>query len=142
MRTEYRLMYWPTSVGCGQNRGLYPTVEDAQTAVSVIDTVEWRQGKPGTSGEGGWWVQPPDGAQGQKWGIFPEEIPESDADRIQLATAMLLDNGWIDGGYHKMWVIDQVLRVLTGDRYEQVITEWCAGEDGPDTYHWDEGIAP
>lgn len=34
------------------------------------------------------------------------------------------------------------LRVLSGDRYDQTITEWCAGEDGPETYEWDTGIAP
>lgn len=48
----------------------------------------------------------------------------------------------IDGSHHKDWVIDQVVRILTGDGYEKWIAEYCWGEDGSDTYNWDEGIAP
>jgi len=50
--------------------------------------------------------------------------------------------GGINGDHHKAWVIDQIVRALTGDDYERVVAEACAGEDGPDTYTWDEGIAP
>ena len=35
-----------------------------------------------------------------------------------------------------------MVRVLAGDRYEQIITDAKAGEDGPETYEWNEGIAP
>jgi hypothetical protein len=76
------------------------------------------------------------------WLLSPKQVPENDADRITLATDLALEFGQIDGDHHKAWVIDQMLRALTGDRYEQVITEWCEGEDGPETYSWDEGIAP
>lgn len=48
----------------------------------------------------------------------------------------------IDGAHHKMWVIDQMVRALTGDGYAAWVAEACDGEDGPDTYEWDEGIAP
>lgn len=50
--------------------------------------------------------------------------------------------GKIDGGHHKAWVIDQMVRALTGDRYEEWVRDVCAGEDGPETYDWDCGIAP
>jgi len=50
--------------------------------------------------------------------------------------------GGIDGGHHKQWTLDQVARILAGDKYEQMVAEYKAGEDGPDTYEWDEGIAP
>lgn len=50
--------------------------------------------------------------------------------------------GGVDGGHHKQWVIDQIARILTGTEYEKWVTEMKAGEDGPDTYDWDEGIAP
>ena len=74
--------------------------------------------------------------------------------------------GGIDGGHHKMWVIDQMVRALTGcpmvkkkatdcngkeyeyetqgesRAYKKLVKEACAGEDGPDTYEWDKGIAP
>jgi len=58
------------------------------------------------------------------------------------ALDIALNFGGIDGAHHKAWVIDQVVRALTGDEYEQIIKDAKAGEDGPDTYMWDEGIAP
>lgn len=46
----------------------------------------------------------------------------------------LIDNyGWIDGAHHKQWIIDQIARIVKGDKYD----EWV--KDGGD---WDEGIAP
>lgn len=56
--------------------------------------------------------------------------------------AIIKKYGSIDGDHHKMWVIDQVVRVLTGANYDAFIAELKAGEDGPETYGWDEGIAP
>ena len=50
--------------------------------------------------------------------------------------------GQTDGAHHKAWVIDQMVRCLTGDDYESWVAGWCYGEDGPDTYSWDEGVAP
>jgi len=74
--------------------------------------------------------------------------------------------GGIDGAHHKQWLIDQVARILNGAAIEIVEARWDggtseyrirvvasdkyaawvkwmkAGEDGPETYTWDEGIAP
>ena len=50
--------------------------------------------------------------------------------------------GSIDGDHHKMWVIDQMVRQLSGSFYEDWVAKAKAGENGPDTYSWDEGIAP
>lgn len=50
--------------------------------------------------------------------------------------------GGIDGAHHKQWVLDQVARKLTGDGYRAWVAAHNAGEDGPNTYEWDEGIAP
>lgn len=63
-------------------------------------------------------------------------------DRVDAAVRIGLACGGIDGEHHKQWVIDQMLRVLLGDAYGQAIRDSCAGEDGPDTYYWDEGIPP
>ena len=63
-------------------------------------------------------------------------------DRIKKAIDIALDYGGCDGGHHKMWVIDQMVRVLAGDDYDQIVAEAKNGEDGPETYEWDEGIAP
>lgn len=50
--------------------------------------------------------------------------------------------GMDDGAHHKMWVIDQMVRALTGLEYEEWVRQIQDGEDGPETYWWDEGIAP
>lgn len=65
-----------------------------------------------------------------------------ETDRIDAALEVARRYGSIDGAHHKAWVIDQMVRALTGDRYEAWAREQRAGEDGPDTYEWNEGIAP
>lgn len=55
---------------------------------------------------------------------------------------LLLRLGGVDGEHHKQWIIDQVLRMVTGEKYEAIITQWNHGEDGEDTYQWNNGIAP
>ncbi len=62
--------------------------------------------------------------------------------RVKHALACALRYGGTDGSHHKTWVIDQMIRWLTGDEYERVVAEACAGEDGPNTYAWDVGVAP
>jgi hypothetical protein len=66
-------------------------------------------------------------------------IPIADAtERVAGALDMLLSNGGYDGGHHKMWTIDQAIRILAGQHYGDVI-KWYE-EDGQ--YTWDTGIAP
>jgi hypothetical protein len=65
-----------------------------------------------------------------------------DAERIEKAIELAVEYGGIDGDHHKAWVIDQMVRVLPGDQYEQVVAEAREGEDGPQTYGWNVGIAP
>lgn len=75
--------------------------------------------------------------------------------------------GWIDGAHHKDWVLDQIARILnetpiiikiakwkngqeeyrinTGkpsNKYKQWVIDMCNGEDGPNTYSYNEGINP
>lgn len=50
--------------------------------------------------------------------------------------------GSIDGEHHKMWVIDQMVRALTGAGYNNWVAEIKDGGDGPDTYEWSEGVPP
>ena len=57
-------------------------------------------------------------------------------ERIEAAMEFISRYGYIDGGHHKQWVLDQVARVLLGDEYD----EWAEGEDG--YVAWDTGIAP
>lgn len=66
----------------------------------------------------------------------------SSHDRIIKALDIARRYGGIDGDHHKAWVIDQMVRELAGDGYARFVAESKAGEDGPETYSWDEGIAP
>jgi len=71
---------------------------------------------------------------------------ESQLTSAEQAKAAAIDIALRYGGYdvahYKMWVIDQMVRILAGDKYETIIAAARVGEDGPDTYEWDEGIAP
>lgn len=62
----------------------------------------------------------------------------TDAEKIEKARDILVENGPIDGPHHKMWTIDQAIRVLLGDDYEAFIKEYEQGG----RYEWDTGIAP
>ncbi len=66
----------------------------------------------------------------------------SDKEKIQKAINLAVGYGGIDGSHHKNWVIDQMVRILAGGNYDQVVKDACFGEDGPETYTWDVGIAP
>jgi hypothetical protein len=61
---------------------------------------------------------------------------------VEEALKLAFYYGGVDGDHHKTWVIDQMVRSLTGDKYEEWISRYQEGEDGPNTYSWDEGIAP
>lgn len=93
--------------------------------------------------------------------MTPEKKLEMDL-RIAVALDMAERYGGFDGAHHKMWVIDQMVRALTGcpvtvhdfgacgsfkllgesEEYREWVRDVQAGEDGPDTYEWETGIAP
>ena len=64
------------------------------------------------------------------------EAPEAMA--IEIAVRW----GGIGGDHHKAWVIDQMVRALAGEQYNRIVAEARDGENGPETYDWDEGISP
>lgn len=49
--------------------------------------------------------------------------------------ALILEYGWIDGSHHKQWLIDQILRVASGAKYEGIVSSFFEND-------WDEGVAP
>lgn len=63
-------------------------------------------------------------------------------ERIAAAIDAAETGGGTDGAHHKQWALDQVIRALTGPGYEAWRSGYEDGEDGPETYWWDEGIAP
>lgn len=64
----------------------------------------------------------------------------TEAERIEKAIELAVQYGNIDGAHHKMWVIDQMVRVLAGEDYDRIVTEAKAGENGPETYEWSCGL--
>ncbi len=62
-------------------------------------------------------------------------------DRIARALALAYRYGQIDGSHHRVWVIDNMVRLLTEEHYPEMIKLYKDG-DGPESYTWDEGIAP
>lgn len=56
--------------------------------------------------------------------------------RIREAIEIALEYGQCEGVDHKMWVIDQMLRALSGDQYEALVTP----EEGQ--VDWETGSPP
>lgn len=63
-------------------------------------------------------------------------------DRVDRVLGLVYSYGQTGGSHHLVWVIDQIARALLLDRYREFVTDYMAGEDGPGTYSWDEGVAP
>lgn len=68
-------------------------------------------------------------------------------ERIKKALEIARRYGQIDGSHHKMWVIDQLVRTLCGDKehYEEFVKEYEHSDiedDYDEYYEWDVGIAP
>ncbi len=58
--------------------------------------------------------------------------------KIEKALNLAFELGQVDGAHHKAWVIDQMVRALTGDDYERWVSDYC--ENGE--YEWDRGVGP
>ena len=87
-------------------------------------------------------------------------------EQVKSALEIAMRYGGVDGDHHKAWVIDQMVRSLTGcpivtmtneagangpfeyqglgesDQYREWVRAACDGEDGPNTYDLNIGIAP
>lgn len=59
-------------------------------------------------------------------------------DILQEVKYLCVNYGTIDGSHHKMWVIDQILRLVDGNEYQNTIKNLLEEDD----IVWDEGIAP
>lgn len=62
---------------------------------------------------------------------------------IEKALEIAFQYGQIDGDHHKTWVIDQMVRILTGDKYNEFVKEYETDEEtGEKEWSWKNGIAP
>lgn len=71
---------------------------------------------------------------GTKWNTRTKNVN-------QEVLEMIKSWGGIDGGHHKQWLLDGIVKALAPD-YDQWVKEFEDGEDGANTYEWDKGIAP
>jgi hypothetical protein len=62
--------------------------------------------------------------------------------RRDAALSLAAQFGMSDEPYHKAWLIDQIVRVLSGAEYEAWVAERKAGVYGPNTNRWDVGLRP
>ena len=83
-----------------------------------------------------------------KFAIMRQQIDEKDK-RIQELEEerksildLIFEYGQTDGEHHKMWLIDQIVRILTKDKYNEWIRSYVYDEETGDIYNWDKGIAP
>lgn len=64
------------------------------------------------------------------------------AARIDRALAVA-PMGQYDGAHHKTWVIDQMVRALTGDQYDEWVAQFSeTDEDGTSYNGWEVGSPP
>jgi len=95
------------------------------------------------------------------------ELPFGSFTQQDWALWWIAGYGSIDGDHHKVWLLDQLARILNGTKVIVTVKEWDNGdfqhrfslaeptqkywdwvadvkngEDGPDTYDYDFGIAP
>lgn len=55
---------------------------------------------------------------------------------------LIVKYGGIEGPHNKQWVLDQIVRIIEGDNYENWLAKYQEGEDGSHTCTWDQGKAP
>ncbi len=80
--------------------------------------------------------------------IDPEAAPEAQAhavhadtpphERMRIALALACCYARIDGAHHKDWVLDHMVRALTGPEY----AAWVAEYEEGGKYAWETGTAP
>lgn len=73
-------------------------------------------------------------------GSVPGETVSRD-DAAQLLE-LIFRYGQSDEPKHKAWIIDQTVRVLTGERYEEFVDVYSFEEDFGHSFHWNTGSDP
>lgn len=68
--------------------------------------------------------------------------PAGPASTVDAALDVARRYGSIDGAHHKAWVIDQMVRALTGRLYDDWVQDARTGADGQGDGEWDTGTAP
>ena len=74
--------------------------------------------------------------------VLTQQPPLDHKDALEALDDILIlvsDYGYIDGGHHKQWLLNEILRKILGDEaYNEWIFQWQGGNGA----EWDMGIAP
>lgn len=90
---------------------------------------------------------------------FEDLVNSSASDSASKVLELIFNYGQIDGSHHKLWVLDQIARTLTNEKYDRFVHfyEFGCSEDHQDGskcptriqkyksgeyYEWDTGVAP
>lgn len=138
MRTVYDLYFWAHPDACAEVTRGFGLPEHAAAHAGIRTDAAWIR----VHNDNGWIIDPDANGRQTKWGVFERQEAETDSERVQLALELIASYGQDDAQHHLAWTIDQTVRILAGSGYDAWIAQWRDGEDGPETYTWDEGIAP
>jgi len=79
------------------------------------------------------------------WSAFLPYLP-SDPEVARSNGAQILEllhlHGQLPGSGEQQWLVDQILRRLTGDSYEEFIEAWSVDEDFGMSFDWSSGTPP
>ena len=152
MKTSFRVWFKFADNGRYTEHGIHDTLEQAMASTHLGDPAEAYTDISA-------WTQPASGdtiflaeritnemGRSSPWLISKIQVPENDGERIDLAVSVAMEFSSYDGDHHKMWVIDQMLRHLLGDKYDETIARYNgADDDDEDDWErpvWDVGVAP
>jgi len=62
--------------------------------------------------------------------------------KVVDALKVIQEYGGTDGAHHKQWVLDQVVRILAGDSYEEWVRHYEYRGEAGKIYEWEIGTAP
>lgn len=65
-------------------------------------------------------------------------------DKDEIILNLIYLYGGVDGAHYKQWLLNEIVKTATEteEKYKKWINHYCDGENGPETYFWDIGIAP
>ncbi len=65
-------------------------------------------------------------------------------EKLEKIEELVAEGASIDGAHHKQWYFNEIIKVITetDKKYKKWVEKYESGSDGPQTYIWDEGIAP
>lgn len=71
----------------------------------------------------------------------------NEQEKIELIKNILEKYSQFDESHHKTWCLDQIARIVYGDKYEEFINNYQyidenGGKQKEIQYIWDKGIAP